>query len=152
MNRNTIFTSKIAEIKISYSHRVDPKQQLQITSSGDVYSAVVDGWPDLDYRESFAVLYLSRANRLLGLNWISQGGCAGTVVDVKIVLQGALKANASAIICVHNHPSANLKSSQEDRKITSKLKEACKVIDILFLDHLIISSFEYYSMADNGEI
>ena len=151
MKSHSIFTDKFAEIKISYSHRVNPKEQIQITASRDVFSAVVDGWPDIDYRESFAVLYLSRANRVLGLKWISHGGCTGTAVDVKIILQGALKANASSLICVHNHPSANLMLSQEDRNITKKIKEACNVIGMCCLDHLIISSFDYYSMADNGD-
>ncbi len=152
MKNNKVISNKIAEIKISYSHQVNPKERIQITSSRDVYDAIVGEWPDIDYRESFAVLYLNRSNRLLGINWISKGGCAGTVVDIKIILQGALKANSSAIIGVHNHPSANLEPSQEDKKITAKIREACKVIDISFLDHLIISSFDYHSMADEGEL
>lgn len=152
MKKNSVLTDKIAEIKISYSHRVNPKEQLKINVSKDVFAAVVDGWPDIDYRESFAVLYLSHANRVLGLKWISSGGCASTVVDVKIILQGALKANASSIVCVHNHPSANLQLSQADRNITKRISEACQLIGISLLDHLIISAYDYYSMSDSGEL
>lgn len=151
MKSNKVISNKIAEIRISYSHQINPKERIQITSSRNAYDAIAGEWPDIDYRESFAVLYLTRSNRLLGLNWVSKGGCAGTVVDIKIILQGALRTNASAIICVHNHPSGNLNPSQEDKKITGKIREACKFVDISFLDHLIITSFDYHSMADEDE-
>ena len=81
---------------------------------------------------------------------ISQGGISGTVTDVRIILQYALKANASGIILCHNHPSGNVEPSEADIKITSKLKEAAMIHDITLLDHLIITKDNYYSLADMG--
>ena len=57
----------------------------------------------------------------------------------------------SGIIMVHNHPSGRLKPSEADRKITEKLKAACALVDIQFLDSIIITREGYYSMADQGD-
>ena len=64
----------------------------------------------------------------------------------------ALKCNASAIILVHNHPSGNMKPSEADKRITSKLKSACELLEISLLDHLIIYKNDYYSFAYNGNL
>jgi len=97
-------------------------------------------------------MLLNRANKVLGIAQISQGGISGTVTDVRIILQYALKANASGIILCHNHPSGNMEPSESDLKITSKLKEAAIIHDITLLDHLIITNEGYHSLADNGYI
>ncbi|MBA7590221.1 hypothetical protein ES708_32334 [subsurface metagenome] len=76
--------------------------------------------------------------------------CPG-LFDVRLIFQGAIKANASGIIVCHNHPSGNLNPSESDNKITRKIKEAGALLDIQLLDHLIIiSDGSYYSFADNG--
>ena len=81
----------------------------------------------------------------------SQGGVAGTVVDAKIIFAAALKCRASAIILAHNHPSCRLTPSNEDRAITTKLREGGKFLDLPILDHLILSpEGGYYSFADEG--
>jgi DNA repair protein RadC len=53
------------------------------------------------------------------------------------------------IVC-HNHPSGNLNPSESDSRITQKIKQAGEIMDIQLLDHLIITSEEFYSFADNG--
>ena len=146
----TLFDQQIAEIKISYSHLVKPKDQMRITGSSDVYKYISPIWPDIDYRESFAVLLLSRGNRVLGINWISKGGVSGTVVDPKLVFQSALMAHASSLILVHNHPSCTLIASDADKNITNKIKSAGGFLDICVLDHIILCSTGYLSMADEG--
>ena len=107
---------------------------------------------DLDYRESFQILLLSRSNTVLGFTEISKGGISGTVTDIRLIFQAALKANSSAIILCHNHPSGNLYPSEADRNITSRIKEAGKVLDITVLDHIILTSDGYYSFADENLI
>ena len=145
-----LFQQQIAEIKISYSHIVKPSNQVKITSSQDVYNYVLPLWRDIDYRESFAVLLLSRSMKILGLSWVSLGGVSGTVVDPKLIFQAALKANSSSLILLHNHPSSNPNPSDADLKITTKIKEGGKLLDIDVPDHLIITSENYLSMADEG--
>jgi DNA repair protein RadC len=94
---------------------------------------------------------MNRSNSVLGLLPVSKGGISGTVTDVRIILQAALKSNASGLIVCHNHPSGNLNPSESDSRITQKLKEAGNIMDIQLLDHLIISpENDYYSFADNG--
>ena len=144
------FSSVINEIEITYKHKVKPSNQPKITSSGDTYRYVLPMWKDIDYRESFAVLLLSRANRILGLRWVSTGGVISTVVDTKIIFQAALMAHATSVILLHNHPSGQLTASDADIKITRNLKEAGTILDITVLDHVIFSSDGYYSMADEG--
>ena len=101
--------------------------------------------------EEFVVLMLNQANRVIDKKIISVGGIAGTVVDVKKIFRTVL-ANSlvSAIILGHNHPSDNPSPSKADIVITKKIKQAGKNLDIAVLDHLIITSMSYTSMADEG--
>jgi len=98
------------------------------------------------------VILLNRGNRVLGIISISQGGMTGTVADPKLIFVAALKAAASYIILVHNHPSENLKASTEDIRLTKKLVEGGKLLDILVVDHLIIAKNSYFSFCDEGLI
>jgi DNA repair protein RadC len=96
---------------------------------------------------------LNRANQIIGVQRISEGSLTGTVVDVKIVLKGAIGILATSIILAHNHPSGNLNPSHVDKEFTKKINEACKVMDFALLDHLILgSSTTYYSFSDHGLI
>ena len=82
---------------------------------------------------------------------ISVGGVAGTVVDVKKIFRMALSnALISAIILGHNHPSDNPSPSKADISITKKIKQAGKNLDIAVLDHIIVTSMSYTSLADEG--
>ncbi|WP_010602115.1 JAB domain-containing protein [Pedobacter agri] len=96
------------------------------------------------------MILLNRQNRVLGLIDISTGGVSGTILDPKIIFSIALKANTSAIILCHNHPSGNIQPSQSDIRLTNQLKEGGKLLEILVWDHLIITNENYYSFADDG--
>jgi DNA repair protein RadC len=98
--------------------------------------------------EEFKIVLLNRANRVLGMITLSQGGVSGTVVDPKLIFVAALKAAASYIVLVHNHPSGNLKPSTEDLRLTKKLVEGGKLLDLLIVDHLIITNEGFYSFCD----
>lgn len=102
-------------------------------------------------REAVFAIYLNHANQIIGVQRISEGGISGASVDIKIVLKGALNILASSVILAHNHPTGTLKASIADKQITSKIKEACKIIDLELLDHLILgSNTTFYSFADEG--
>jgi DNA repair protein RadC len=96
------------------------------------------------------VLYLNRANKVIGSYQLSKGGITGTIADVRLILSVALKTLASGLILAHNHPSGNLKPSEADKQITNKIRQAAKLLDIELLDHIIISSEGYYSFADDA--
>jgi len=121
----------------------------QIVSSRDAFKVLKSLYMDLNHEE-FWILILNQSNRLQSKQLISRGGRAGTVVDAKLVFETALRHKASAIVLSHNHPSGNLKPSDQDRSLTKKLVEGGKLLDIRILDHLIFSNDAYYSFSDEG--
>lgn len=146
-----LFTQNVAEITLSYSHKVKASERPQIVTSKDAADIFKNYFEDICLRESFYVMYLNRANKVLGVMRVSTGGTTGVAVDAKFVLSGIVKLNAcSAIIC-HNHPSGNTKPSQQDIDLTKKIGAACKLLDGSLLDHVIITPEEsYFSFADEG--
>lgn len=103
-------------------------------------------------RESFIVVYLNKANRVLATEVVSTGGVTGTIADPKIIFKRALELQASHLILSHNHPSGNLRPSEADRKLTDKIKQAARLIDMEVIDHIIVSDQGYYSFADSGDM
>jgi DNA repair protein RadC len=144
--------SQISEIKVFYANKFNTN--IKITDSKQAYDLAMDNW-DLDvieFQEIVKAIYLNRGNKVLGIFEVSKGGISGSIVDVRIILSVALKSNASGIILIHNHPSGNLNPSSSDIDLTLKIKEACKLLDYNFLDHLIISKENYYSFKDEGSV
>jgi DNA repair protein RadC len=143
---------EVAEIQLSYKTKVKPSQRPKIASSRDAYSILLESWDEdkLEFVEQFKVVLLNRANRVLGIYEVSTGGVSGTIADPKLVFAAAIKSSASAIILAHNHPSGQLKPSDADLKLTQKLKEGGKFLEIPVLDHIIVTSEGYYSFADEG--
>ena len=129
----------------------DIQQRPQITCSRDAYDILQVNLIDLPHEE-FWILLLNRANRVVGRERISSGGVAGTVVDAKLVFGKALGQMACSVILAHNHPSGNLRPSQADLQLTTKLVRAGKSLDIAVLDHLIVTQAGYYSFADEGQL
>jgi DNA repair protein RadC len=144
---------KVAEVRLIYKTKVRPSDRLQIKSSTDAYNVFLQGWnrDTLEHVEEFKILLLNRSNKVLGTAPVSLGGTTGTITDVKIILQYALKTNAQGIIICHNHPSGNDQPSESDKRITHKIKEALELLDMQLFDHIIITAHEgFYSFADNG--
>jgi DNA repair protein RadC len=143
----------IAEVNLVYRNRVKASERPTVKCSRDAYTLFIENWnlDTIQHIEEFKVLLLNRSNSVLGIMAVSKGGIAGTVTDIRLVFQAAIKANASGLIVCHNHPSGNFNPSDTDTKITQKIKEAGSIMDIQLLDHLIINGEEdYYSFADNG--
>ncbi len=147
-----LFLNNLAEIKISYSSKVPAKDRPQVSSSRDAEQNFRLVFDNIEYRESFYILLLNRSNRILGFNLISQGGISGTITDIRMIFQTALKACACGLIIAHNHPSGNLQPSLADKKITQKIKEAGQLLDIHLLDHIILTKDSYFSFADESLI
>lgn len=140
----------IAEVQISYSNHVKAKDRFKINGSKDAETAFRLIWPAYDHIEFSYMLMMNRQNQILGYHQLSKGGMTGAVVDVRVIFQVALKACATSLILAHNHPSGNLETSDADRKITRQIKEAGVILDIPLLDHLILTTDSFYSMADEG--
>jgi len=143
----------ISEVKLIYRTKIKASERLKVKSSKDAYDIFIENWDQdtIEHSEEFKLLLLNRSNSVLGIFPVSKGGLSGTITDVRLIYQAAIKANASGIIVCHNHPSGNLNPSESDTKITQKIKEAGNIIDVQLLDHLILTSGgDYYSFADNG--
>ena len=74
------------------------------------------------------------------------------LVDIKMIISGALMSGSPAFIVAHNHPSGNIKPSEEDIKITKRIKDAAKLMDMQLLDHLIVTTDGYTSLANEGHM
>lgn len=146
--------STLAEIKISYSHKLPPSKLPKIKSSYDAINLFRSSWDGdtIEMVETFKVLFLNRANRALGIMTVSTGGIATALADPSRVFAGAIKAAAHAMILCHNHPSGNLSSSTSDKALTKRMQQAGEIIGIKVLDHIILTSESAYSMADGGEM
>jgi len=106
----------------------------------------------IELQESFIVLYLNRANEILGYYKHAIGGIAGVAVDRRLIYATALASASVGIILSHNHPTGSLKASPADIATTKQIKDAGDILDIRLLDHLIITKTSYFSFADNGMI
>jgi len=145
-----MITDLIAEVQISYSSHVKAKDRMKVIGSKDAAEAFRIFWPAYEHIEFSYLLMLNRQNQILGYHQLSKGGMTGAVVDVRVIFQVALKSSCTSIILGHNHPSGNLDVSDADRKITNQIKQAGVILDIPLLDHLIMTTDSYLSMADEG--
>ncbi|MGO4710297.1 DNA repair protein RadC [Chryseobacterium sp. 2TAF14] len=121
----------------------------QISSSKDAYNLLKLHLADLR-TEEFWALFLNQNNKVIHISQLTQGGINQSIVDIRILFKTALEHFATAIIISHNHPSGNLKPSEEDINITKQIKEAGNVMNIQLLDHLIITQNAYISFSDEG--
>jgi len=148
--KTTVKPIKIPEIKVSYSS--GNKKKLKVRNSNESFKILLNSWDKntIELQEEFKILLLNRCNSVLGIYPMSKGGVSGTIIDAKLIFSVALKSNASNIIIAHNHPSGNLTPSEPDKRLTEKLQKASQYLDIILLDHLIISTDGFFSFSDNG--
>ena len=145
------YKNTISEYSLKYTK--SEIQKTKITTSESASNVIRKFYfDDINIYESFFILLLNRANNTTGFAKISQGGTAGTVVDIKIIAKYAVEALSSAVIICHNHPSGNITPSEADINITKKVKDVLLLLDIKLIDHIILSENTYYSFADNGNL
>ena len=121
--------------------------KVSITDPAMIYRHMLHLMKGLAHEECW-VIYLNRANYILGKERLSSGGTSSTVIDVKMIIKNALEMLASGIILVHNHPSGNPQPGSCDIKQTGILKKAAETFDISLLDHIIIADDRFYSFAE----
>lgn len=144
----------LPQFEISLKNRVKASERKVVNNAADcaeVCRMCFDA-DSIEWTESFIVIALNTANKVLGFYKVSSGGTTGTVVDPKVVFTFALLSSAQNIIIAHNHPSGALKPSRADENITKRLKEGAALLDIKLLDHIIITAESYFSFAEDGLI
>ena len=126
-------------------------EQPCITSSHDLYRYFHPILCDSPVERCYVML-LNRMNRVIDHVLIGTGGLTATVVDIRLVMREALMKRATTIALCHNHPSGNIKPSREDDRLTENLAQACKVMNIRMLDHIVLTDGAYYSYNDEARL
>lgn len=101
-------------------------------------------------REVFMALFLDNQHRVLQAQKMFTGTIASVEVHPREIVREALKLNAAAVILAHNHPSGIAEPSRADRDITRKIAQACALLNIRLLDHLVIGHGQFTSFAERG--
>lgn len=142
----------VSEVELVYKTKIPLSDRPEIRRSKDSFHIFRLNWSEnkIGLIEQCKVLYLNACARVLAIQEHSSGGATATVVDPRTIFAAALKLNAAMIILCHNHPSGNLLPSDNDKNMTEKIRVAGNMLDIKLCDHLIISSSDYYSFADEG--
>ena len=128
-----------------------PEERPDVGTATRIYNHMHPLMQDLDVEE-FWLLMMNQNYRLIRQMRISHGGITEVSVDVRIIMREAVLANATIIAVCHNHPSGSLSPSQSDNDITRKIKAACDVMRIHFLDHVIITDGAYFSYHEEGRL
>lgn len=140
----------LAALELGRRRKVaDKKKRFQVKTSAQMYELLHSIYEDLRHEE-FHIILMNRANEIIRIQKISQGGTASTIVDAKLVFKTAIDFGASTIILSHNHPSGLLVPSEKDLKITRELVQFGKILDLLIIDHIIYTDNGYFSFSDQG--
>ena len=126
-------------------------ERTQLNSAVAIYDFMLPQMQDLDVEEAW-VLFMNQNLELLRCMRLSRGGITETSVDVRVVMKEALLSGATVLALCHNHPSGNVKPSTDDDRITRRVQQACELMRIHFLDHLVITDGLYYSYQESGRL
>lgn len=143
---------KTATLRIDRNILPDLDQGVQsIGRPKDAYEILRDIFARLAAdREHFILLIINTANDVVGFKLIGSGAQDSTIADPKIIFRNALLLGARQIIIAHNHPSGNPRPSNQDLALTRSLAEVGKVMDLPLLDHIIVTSKGYTSLASTN--
>ena len=118
-----------------------------ITSPDIVYQLMLPQLKNLDHEECW-VLYLNRANFLIGKEMITSGSLESTLIDTGRILRKAIEKQCSYVILVHNHPSGSPRPGQADIHQTDVLRKALAAVGIHLADHVVVAEDSFYSFSE----
>lgn len=128
-----------------------PEERVKLDSALAIYKEMHPVMQDLDVEEGW-VLLMNQNFKLIKKMCISRGGLTETAIDVRVIIKQAIMSNATVIALCHNHPSGGLRPSGADDSLTNKVKDACNLMRLFFLDHVIITDGGYYSYSEEGRV
>ncbi len=128
-----------------------PEERPDLGTATRIYNYMHPVMQDLDVEE-FWLLLMNQNYRLIKQVRLSHGGITEVAVDIRIIMREAVLANATILAVCHNHPSGNLNPSVQDNQLTATLQNACKLMRIHLLDHVIITDGAYFSYHEEGRI
>ena len=124
-------------------------------SSPAVVAKMIKQMTDGSDRELVYVISVDSKNKPIAIELISMGGVNSSIIDIGNIFKHALLANATGVIIAHNHPSGDVSPSMEDIRVTKRIEEAGKLLNLPLLDHVIVGDMEtdvYYSFLENGRL
>jgi len=140
-------------------HLVQEGYQEVLSTAERVVQYMTGAFDEAPVAEMFYVVCLNRKNRPLGRHRVTIGTATAALAHPREVFRIAILASASAIVCVHNHPSGDPAPSSADVQITHLLRQASKTVEISMLDHVIVGTKEddplgmgFYSFRNAGLI
>ncbi|MBO4293378.1 MAG: DNA repair protein RadC [Clostridia bacterium] len=120
-------------------------KNIQIKSPEDMAKVVMNELKN-ETKEIVKLVMLDNRNQIVKMSDIATGGSNFANFSVSEILGETLKTKAPKIILIHNHPSGNSEPSQRDIEITSSLYNACQIVGIELIDHIVIGNAEYTSI------
>lgn len=126
-----------------------PEERPDLGTATRIYNHMHPILQDKDVEE-FWLLLMNQNHSLIKKVPIARGGISEVSVDVRIIIKEAVLCNATILAVCHNHPSGSLKPSAMDNDLTQTLANACRLMRIRFLDHVIITDGAYYSYHEQG--
>lgn len=123
------------------------KNSARINQSSQAASLLKACISKLDHEELWC-LFLNQENRLIAIEMLTKGSLSATIIDPRTILRRSLLNNASKVLMAHNHLSGNPAPSQQDIEQTKRIRSACGIMDVSFVDHIILAEDTYFSFAD----
>ncbi len=127
------------------------EERIDLGSATAIYNYMHPQMQDLDVEEAWIVL-MNQNYKMIKAQRISHGGISETAVDIRIIMREAILNKSTVLALCHNHPSNNAMPSGEDDRLTQRVKKACEVMRIHFLDHIIVTDGRYYSYREEGRL
>ncbi len=131
--------------------REKAEERTDLGSATAIYNLMHPKMQDLDVEE-FHILLMNQHFKLIREVRISHGGITETAVDIRVIMREAILNNTTVLAACHNHPSGNTHPSRQDDQLTERIRKACDIMRIYFLDHVIITDGSYYSYREQGKL
>lgn len=143
--------SILAACELGNRRARDREERAAIHTARQVYDYYYSSICDQPVEHSYALM-LNQSSHVIKSVLVGKGGISETLVDTRVVLREALLCKATRFILCHNHPSGNVKPSRQDDMLTSRLRDAARLVNISMIDHVIVSDSGYYSYAEEGKL
>ena len=131
--------------------REKAEERTDLGSATAIYNLMHPKMQDLDVEE-FHILLMNQHFKLIREVRISHGGITETAVDIRVIMREAILNNTTVLAACHNHPSGNTHPSRQDDQLTERIRKACDIMRIYFLDHVIVTDCSYYSYREQGKL
>ena len=125
-------------------------KEKQILKPKDIAEILIEKMR-FEKQEILKVAMLNNKNKLLKIKDVAKGGGNFVSATIKSVLNEAVKIEAAKIILIHNHPTGDPTPSNQDVEFTKKVEQACEILGIQLLDHIVIGNMNYVSIFSERE-